>query len=122
MKYEEIQDRRKCQDADSWLRHGRRICLVLEEESAEEFSDIFLCSSEGMALSIFEDGCIMLTNNMYNIQKETYEEFIINVPEGKEKEDMIRRIDAMLSLEPFGPGGKLAVNSYDKAVFFINGQ
>lgn len=120
MEYTEIHDRRRCRDADDWLRHGRRICLVLDRESAGEFSDIFLCSSEGMALSIFEDGCIMLTNNVYDIRMERCEEFVINIYEGKAKEDMIRRIDAMLSLEPFGPGGKPAVDSYDKAVRFIN--
>lgn len=119
MEYIEVQDRR-CRDADEWLRHGRRICLVLERESAGEFSDALLCSSEGMALSIFEDGCIMLTNNIYDIRKERCEEFIIKVYEGKAKRDLIRRIDAMLFLAPFGPGGKPAVDSYDKAVRFIN--
>lgn len=120
MEYTEVQDRRKCREADDWLGHGRRICLVLERESAGEFSDTLLCSSEGMALSIFEDGYIMLTNNIYDIRKERCEESIIKVYEGKEKTDLIRRIDAMLFLTPFGPGGKPAVDSYSKAVRFIN--
>lgn len=120
MEYTEVQDRRKCREADDWLGHGKRICLVLERESAGEFVDALLCSSEGMVLSIFEDGCIMLTNNIYDIRKERCEEFIIKAYEGKEKTDMIRRIDAMLAFAPFGPGGNPAVDSYDKAVRSIN--
>lgn len=62
----------------------------------------------------------MLTNNIYDIRKERWEEFIIKVYEGKAKKNMIRRINAMLFLAPFGPGEKPAVDSYDKAVRSIN--
>ena len=94
--------------------HGRRFCFELNDETVNKLlKGDSPASREGVALSIFEDGSIMLSSNVYDSAEEDYREYALKVYEAEEKDDMIAAIDSMLCIEPFWVGGRPDVKCYE---------
>lgn len=92
-----------------------RLVFLLDNDSKVEL-DVY---GEGLAINIFPDGNILITDNRYDMKEEEYRETIIEKYSSKKKEAFIKKINEMLSESPFGPGGYPVITSYERAVAFL---
>ena len=114
MEYKSVDDRRKCGSdlmRKEFAAHVPRLVFVIDEDSRSELGMF----NEGLALSIFRDGEVMMTENVYDSSREEYAEKVIAHYRGKEKEQVIGKIDEMLRDFPCSISGKM-LHCYNDAV------
>lgn len=114
MEYKSVDDRRKCGSdlmRKEFAAHAPRLVFVIDDDSRRELG----MYNEGLALSIFRDGEVMMTENVYDSSREEYAEKVIAHYKGKEKDQMIVKIDEMFRAFPCSISGKM-LHCYNDAV------
>ena len=90
MEYKSVDDGRKYGSdlmRKEFAAHVPRLVFVIDDDSCGELG----MYNEGLALSIFRDGEVMMTENIYDSSRGEYAEKVIAHYRGKEKDQMILR-------------------------------
>lgn len=117
MEYKSVDDGRKYGSdlmRKEFAAHAPRLVFVIDDDSYGELG----MYNEGLALSIFRDGEVMMTENIYDSSCGEYTEKVIAHYREKEKEQMIVKIDEMLRDFPCSISGK-TLHCYNDAVSFL---